>query len=56
MTTLIERIKLKEGEERNAQGNHVLYKDHLGKLTIGWGTLIEDGITDAEAELLLNID
>ncbi len=29
------------------------YRDTEGKLTIGYGTLIEDGITEEEAELLL---
>ena len=30
------------------------YKDSEGLLTIGYGTLIEEGITKEEAELLLN--
>lgn len=29
------------------------YKDHLGKLTIGFGTLLESGITREEAHALL---
>ena len=29
------------------------YRDTAGKLTIGYGTLLEDGITEEEAELLL---
>ena len=53
MTDLISRIKVAEGEKRDVTGMHIPYRDHLGKLTIGWGTLIEDGITDDEAEFLL---
>ena len=30
------------------------YHDSEGKLTIGYGTLIEDGLSEEEAELLLN--
>ncbi len=31
----------------------VVYLDSKGKKTIGYGTLLEDGISEAEAELLL---
>lgn len=46
---LIDRIKLHEGFESKP------YKDHLGKLTIGYGTLLEHGITKEEANALLEI-
>ena len=31
------------------------YNDHLGKLTIGYGTLLEDGITKKEAEAMMKV-
>ncbi len=44
---LIEEIKQEEGFKPR------VYLDTRGKQTIGYGTLIEDGISEAEAELLL---
>ncbi len=44
---LVEEIKREEGFVP------VVYLDAKGKKTIGYGTLIEDGISEAEAELLL---
>lgn len=44
---LVEDIKREEGFVP------VVYLDGKGKKTIGYGTLIEDGISEAEAELLL---
>ena len=44
---LIEEIKREEGFVP------VVYLDNKGKKTIGYGTLLEDGISEAEAELLL---
>jgi lysozyme len=44
-----------EGSVRNAAGEHVAYRDHLGHLTIGYGTLLDDRLTISEeiaAELL----
>jgi len=53
-------LKAEEGEiKRN--GRHVLYKDHLGLHTIGYGRLLDitkpgAGLTDEEAEYLLDTD
>ena len=44
---LVEEIKREEGFVP------VVYLDVKGKKTIGYGTLLEDGISEAEAELLL---
>ena len=44
---LVEDIKHEEGFVP------VVYLDVKGKKTIGYGTLLEDGISEAEAELLL---
>jgi len=44
---LVEEIKREEGFVP------VVYLDGKGKKTIGYGTLLEDGISEAEAELLL---
>lgn len=44
---LVERIKREEGFRAE------IYLDHVGNRTIGYGTLLEEGITEAEAELLL---
>lgn len=44
---LVEEIKREEGFVP------VVYLDAKGKKTIGYGTLLEDGISEAEAELLL---
>ena len=44
---LIEEIKREEGFVP------VVYLDGRGKKTIGYGTLLEDGISEAEAEMLL---
>ena len=44
---LIEEIKREEGFVP------VVYLDGKGKKTIGYGTLLEDGISEAEAEMLL---
>ncbi len=44
---LVERIKREEGFRAG------IYLDHKGNRTIGYGTLLEEGITEAEAELLL---
>ena len=47
MSRLVENIKIDEGFEKKP------YTCPAGKLTIGYGTNIEDGISEAEAELLL---
>ena len=44
---LVEEIKREEGFVP------VVYLDNKGKKTIGYGTLLEDGISEVEAELLL---
>ncbi|MDE0332795.1 MAG: glycoside hydrolase [Nitrospinae bacterium] len=44
---LVEEIKREEGFVGK------VYLDGKGKKTIGYGTLLEDGISEAEAELLL---
>ena len=44
---LVEEVKREEGFVAK------VYLDTKGKQTIGYGTLLEDGITEAEAELLL---
>ena len=44
---LIEEIKREEGFVP------IVYLDGKGKKTIGYGTLLEDGISEAEAEMLL---
>ena len=44
---VVERLKEEEGFRAKP------YDDHLGKLTIGYGTLIEDGISEEEAGYLL---
>ena len=48
-TDLLESVKKNEGFRAEP------YKDHLGYLTIGYGTLLENGITKEEAEALLKI-
>jgi lysozyme len=45
--TIIEQLKRDEGY------NPKPYKDSLGKLTIGYGTLLENGLDQAECEWLL---
>ena len=54
---LLEVIKKEEGSKMK-DGKHVVYKDHLGFYTIGYGTLVDEqvpggGITDAQATILL---
>lgn len=44
---LVERVKREEGFSPK------IYLDHLGNATIGYGTLLEEGVSEAEAELLL---
>lgn len=44
---VVERLKEEEGFRSKP------YHDHLGKLTIGYGCLIEDGISEEEADYLL---
>ncbi len=55
-------LKRLEGQVKR-NGKHVVYKDAVGKPTIGWGHLIKvqetfpvDGISDAEADALLTQD
>lgn len=53
--TLIEQLKFEEGSVKKG-ALHIPYKDHLGYLTIGYGTLIDKnigGLTEEEAEYLL---
>lgn len=45
--TIIDQLKRDEGY------NPKPYRDSLGKLTIGYGTLIEDGLDQEECEWLL---
>ena len=45
---LIEQLKIDEGFVAGTP-----YKDTEGYLTIGYGTLIENGLTNFESELLL---
>lgn len=56
---VIESLKSDEGEVK-VNGKHVVYKDHLGYDTIGWGRLVDSrkggGLTDKEAMYLLNND
>lgn len=54
---LINEIKKEEGKITH-NGRHVMYFDHLGNPTIGWGRLISEGggLTDDEAEQLLMND
>lgn len=46
---LLSSIKINEGFKPKP------YKDHLGFLTIGYGTLIENGISKEEASMLLTM-
>lgn len=44
-----------EGSVTNGAGEHVAYRDHLGNLTIGYGTLLDERLTiseDMASELL----
>ena len=55
--SLLDRLKKHEGTKRGKNGLHAPYKDSLGKLTIGYGILIEPdegGLYEEEAEYLLN--
>lgn len=56
---LREQLKSDEGSVTNS-GKHVVYDDHLGYATIGYGRLVDrrrgGGITDEEADYLLNND
>ena len=49
MSRLIDQIKFHEGEVKAENGNHKVYKDHLGFYTVGWGHLILE--TDPENNL-----
>ena len=55
-SNLVAQIKTHEGSKK-VNGRHVAYKDHLGFLTIGYGTLIDEkrggGISEAVANQLL---
>ena len=46
MSRIREQIKFHEGEVKNANDMHVIYKDHLGYETVGYGHLILE--TDPE--------
>jgi len=55
-----EVLKVEEGQIKK-DGKHVLYKDHLGFETIGYGRLLSKakagaGLTDEEADYLLDTD
>jgi len=52
ITRLVNDIKKAEGEVRNERDLHIPYLDSKNILTIGWGTNIQHGITDQEAEML----
>lgn len=56
---LREQLKSDEGSVTNG-GKHVVYDDHLGYATIGYGRLVDrrkgGGITDEEADYLLDND
>jgi len=56
---LIKQLKKHEGSVKE-KGKHILYKDHLGYETIGYGRLISPeiggGLSDHEAEYLLMND
>lgn len=56
---LINEIKSDEGKVKK-NGRHVMYFDHLGYPTIGYGRMISElkggGISDEEAQLLLEND
>ena len=56
---LIKQLKKHEGNVKE-KGKHILYKDHLGYETIGYGRLIDPemggGLSDIEAEYLLMND
>ena len=53
-------LKVEEGEIKQG-GKHILYKDHLGYSTIGYGRLLDPakagaGLSDEEADYLLDTD
>lgn len=54
---LVAQIKQDEGVVRGYGGRHIPYSDHLGYMTIGYGTLIDPerggGLYDEEAEFIL---
>jgi len=54
---LINNIKKEEGKVKEGD-RHVVYFDHLGNPTIGYGRLVSSpgGLTDEEADYLLNND
>lgn len=56
---LIDNLRKDEGSVIQ-KGRHVLYADHLGNMTIGYGRLLEakqgGGITELEAKLMLGVD
>lgn len=56
---LTQQIKREEGEVKE-NGKHVVYDDHLGYKTLGYGRLVDrrrgGGITDEEADYLLAND
>lgn len=45
MDRLVESIRRHEGVVRDSSGDHAAYLDSLGKLTIGFGTLLDDRLT-----------
>tara|TARA_A100001015_G_scaffold315174_1_gene426338 strand:+ start:206 stop:676 length:471 start_codon:yes stop_codon:yes gene_type:complete len=49
MSRIREQIKFHEGEKKNDNGNHIVYKDHLGIDTVGYGHMILE--TDPENNL-----
>lgn len=56
---VIDALKIDEGEVK-VNGKHVVYKDHLGYDTLGYGRLVDrrkgGGLSDKEANYLLNND
>ncbi len=60
----VELVKLREGSVTNANGEHVVYLDSLGKPTVGYGHLVTgadglkvgDTITQAQADAYLQQD
>mgnify|MGYP001582168379 FL=1 len=57
MTDLIKQLQIDEGSRKNTHGNHIPYKDTVGKTTLGYGRNIEDiGISEDEAMYLLRND
>ena len=55
---LLDRVAIDEGRVVNEQDKHVVYKDHLGYETVGYGKLLSPdvaggGLTELEARFLL---